>query len=884
MRLLSPLFFLCIIQPLFAQQININPGSTYAVVVGISDYQDEEIPDLLFADKDAEAFANFLRSPAGGALDEDHLKVLVNKEATGAQIARTLDWLIDEAQEGDKIIIYFSGHGDVEAKRISQPGYLLGWDSPSQVYAAGGAMNIRDLQDIVSTLSVYNKAKVTLITDACRSGKLSGSDINGAQLTSQNLSRQFKNETKILSCQANEYSIEGEQWGGGRGAFSYHLVDGLYGLADSNGDLAVSLMEIGRYLQDRVTNEVAPQSQIPMAIGNFGETLVTIQPEWLEKVKNRKKGEMQLFSSTESKGIEQQVLALADTNIRVLYNAFVQALDDKQFLSPENTCADYYYNTLNQEPQLKRLHSSMRRNYAAALQDDAQQVLNKLLKSDPGENSKTMASISRDYSQFPKNLRRAADLLGEDHYMHSVLLARSYWFEGYIADESRCACKNIPNANKVLPYYQKALEHQPEMPHAFAQIAAVYGIQKHEPDSAAIYANLALEAVPNWTLVHHWMANSYLNHCKNFGSIESLVKAKHWLDRGMKIDSNSVPILNELAYWYNLKGQYQNEQETLDRSFSLAPLAKTIFYKGEGFYSWGKYKEAEKAFLSAVAMDSTLLTELGTLLRLYNESNQIEKGMALAEKILSVDPTTLQPNIYSYLANIFVKGNELATAENLYLKSVEINPDNHVIINRWGLMYWRTKQLQKAIEKFQTAISFFPENPIYNNNLGLLYLTLNHFEKAKQKFLDAESIAISNGIDKWFRRHACLYMLYLQNGMVKEAKEELKRGMEMDADNLLKWMSRIIGDALQHPETVPIYFEKIIELYPDHPLAYYFFSVYNSKHGNLDGSFELLEMALKKGYNDFNKISRSFEFSQLRDQEAKWNILMEKYFPEEVND
>ncbi|MDO8368703.1 MAG: hypothetical protein Q7T20_18030 [Saprospiraceae bacterium] len=40
---------------------------TYAVVVGISDYQDKDIPDLRFADRDAEAFANFLRSPAESA-------------------------------------------------------------------------------------------------------------------------------------------------------------------------------------------------------------------------------------------------------------------------------------------------------------------------------------------------------------------------------------------------------------------------------------------------------------------------------------------------------------------------------------------------------------------------------------------------------------------------------------------------------------------------------------------------------------------------------------------------------------------------------------------------------------------------------------------------
>ncbi|MBK6996737.1 MAG: hypothetical protein IPH31_18090 [Lewinellaceae bacterium] len=38
-------------------------AGTRAVVIGISDYQDPQIPDLRFADADANAFANFLRSP-----------------------------------------------------------------------------------------------------------------------------------------------------------------------------------------------------------------------------------------------------------------------------------------------------------------------------------------------------------------------------------------------------------------------------------------------------------------------------------------------------------------------------------------------------------------------------------------------------------------------------------------------------------------------------------------------------------------------------------------------------------------------------------------------------------------------------------------------------
>ncbi len=124
----------------FSQNLSLNSGETYAVVVGISDYQDEAIPDLRFADKDAEAFAAFLQSPAGGALDEGHLKVLLNEQATAAQFAIALDWLWEVVKENDKVIIYFSGHGDVERKSLTKPGYLLCWDAPSRVYLAGGAL------------------------------------------------------------------------------------------------------------------------------------------------------------------------------------------------------------------------------------------------------------------------------------------------------------------------------------------------------------------------------------------------------------------------------------------------------------------------------------------------------------------------------------------------------------------------------------------------------------------------------------------------------------------------------------------------------------------------------------------------------------------------
>ena len=162
----------------------------YAVIIGISDYQNEGIPDLRFAHRDALAFKEYLMSGAGGNVPEDHLTVLINQEATTAKIAGAMDWLIEVTKEGDQAIIYFSGHGDVETKTAMQHGFLLTYDTPPTTYIAG-AYPLFYLQSVVSTLSSGNQAQVMLITDACHSGKLAGSAIGGTQVTTAALAKQF---------------------------------------------------------------------------------------------------------------------------------------------------------------------------------------------------------------------------------------------------------------------------------------------------------------------------------------------------------------------------------------------------------------------------------------------------------------------------------------------------------------------------------------------------------------------------------------------------------------------------------------------------------------------------------------------------------------------
>jgi len=107
-------------------------GTTRAVIVGISDYQDAEIKDLRYAHQDAALFADFLKSKSGGQLGDQQLKVLVNDQATMAGIQSALKWLLENSRPGDQAILYFAGHGDVETKDAEEKGYLLAYDTPKK--------------------------------------------------------------------------------------------------------------------------------------------------------------------------------------------------------------------------------------------------------------------------------------------------------------------------------------------------------------------------------------------------------------------------------------------------------------------------------------------------------------------------------------------------------------------------------------------------------------------------------------------------------------------------------------------------------------------------------------------------------------------------------
>ena len=56
----------------------------------------------------------------------------------------------------------------------------------------------------------------------------------------------------ITSSDVNEKSHESKKWGNGHGVFTYYVLEGLKGRADSNRDRFVSVGELFRYVRQQV--------------------------------------------------------------------------------------------------------------------------------------------------------------------------------------------------------------------------------------------------------------------------------------------------------------------------------------------------------------------------------------------------------------------------------------------------------------------------------------------------------------------------------------------------------------------------------------------------------------------------------------------------------
>lgn len=225
----------------------------YAVVIGISSYP--HLKSLKYSDDDAYQMYAFLRSPQGGAVKDNQIKLLIDEAATKENILAAMNEITDKADSNDVIFVYYSGHG-LEGKFLP--------------IDFNGHSNYLAHQQVTHILNKSSAKHKICIADACHSGSLLASrspnlknDLKSYynQLNSSNGSTAF-----IMSSKKEELSLEAH--GLRQGVFSHYILRGLKGEADRNQDQWITVNELFSFVEKGV-NGFTQGMQTPILFGDF---------------------------------------------------------------------------------------------------------------------------------------------------------------------------------------------------------------------------------------------------------------------------------------------------------------------------------------------------------------------------------------------------------------------------------------------------------------------------------------------------------------------------------------------------------------------------------------------------------------------------------------
>lgn len=243
-----------------------------ALLIGINTYESSEIPQLKASINDVATFRglliDFLKFPP------EQIKELVDSQATKQEILATIDdWLIKGTKPGDKVVLFYSGHGAQlpDANGDEDDGLdesLIAYDSKKD------HLNWVIDDEIGERIERLQGRKVLVVIDSCHSGTVMRGAIalDGAKTPNWdiympitrggtlNRSHQMeggfieggKNVTAFFAVAPNQIAFEDKDDPvHPHGVFTEAFVNGARGEADANSDQHVSYSELFEFIRER---------------------------------------------------------------------------------------------------------------------------------------------------------------------------------------------------------------------------------------------------------------------------------------------------------------------------------------------------------------------------------------------------------------------------------------------------------------------------------------------------------------------------------------------------------------------------------------------------------------------------------------------------------
>lgn len=232
----------------------------WALVVGISKFEDSNVPRLNYPSKDAQDLAAVLKDPNVGRFKSDHVHILVDQTATTHNIKTELNWLARSAEPDDLVVIFVSTHGSPRELDSRDVNYIVTRDTKikpqDELFAT--ALGMVELTQVVRSRILARRTAILL--DTCHSGAAASGknrDVQESSVSSSTLDaiRQGAGRAIITSSQVGESSWEDDE--DQNGYFTHFLVEALR----KNKGLD-PIQKVFDYVHDRVSRSVMTKYEV----------------------------------------------------------------------------------------------------------------------------------------------------------------------------------------------------------------------------------------------------------------------------------------------------------------------------------------------------------------------------------------------------------------------------------------------------------------------------------------------------------------------------------------------------------------------------------------------------------------------------------------------
>ena len=239
-------------------------SNAVALIIGIEKY--ENTFPALYAKKDALLFNDFAINSLG--VPENNIKLLLNEKAKRSDTLKELSkWLPKVIDENiTNLYIFFSGHG--LASEDGKDLFLLPSDGDPELLEYTALMR----NDIFDHIAKLNPKSVTVFLDTCYSGATRSQEFLVASKQifivpeEQNIPENFTVFSASSGKETAKILKEAKH-----GLFSYYLMKGLEGEADSNKDQQITNGELHLFINKQVNRQA---SQTPQLSGNQNQVLM----------------------------------------------------------------------------------------------------------------------------------------------------------------------------------------------------------------------------------------------------------------------------------------------------------------------------------------------------------------------------------------------------------------------------------------------------------------------------------------------------------------------------------------------------------------------------------------------------------------------------------